>query len=209
MSMIVPLLVTICLRLPEAFLEMLISGAPFSRCICRCCVSSWIVNLPPLILTLCISIAQRASGCWMLGVDLHALWAVFVSQCQWHPSVPVARLLFQIGSRWSVCVCIYGLDLIPTILTFYRYLAVADLCAPLLCFPLACGIPRYEATLYICYSAFWHIHLCTPCTEVASWQMWPAIRGQFLWSAGSPMAVVRVITAGILSPTLPPSLTTR
>lgn len=60
------------------------------------------------------------------------------------------------------------------------------------------------ATLYICYSAFWHIRLCTRCTEVVSWQMWPAIRGQFLWSAGSSMALVRVMTAGILSPTLPP-----
>lgn len=157
---------------------MLIAGAPFSRCICRCCVLSWIVNLPPLILTLCISIAQRASGCWMLGVDLHGLWVVFVSQHQWHPSAPVARLLFQIGSRWPVCVCIYGLDRIPTILTFYMYY-VGIMYIIMLSLSLW-DTQVWVATLYICYSAFWHIHLCTPCRQVASWQMWPAIRGQFL-----------------------------
>lgn len=77
-----------------------------------------------------------------------------------------------------MCVCIYGLDLIPTILTFYMYY-VGIMYIIMLSLSLWDTQVRV-ATLYICYSAFWHIHLCTPCTQVASWQMWPAIRGQFL-----------------------------
>lgn len=93
---------------------------------------------------------SNISGCCSPGGDLSALCGVVVSLHQQHLPPPVVTLLFQLGMSWliglmhwwlgSYSYCSAGFS---ARLTFWRYLAVADIRESSSWFPLTCEISRY------------------------------------------------------------------